>query len=172
MTWIILQFVLLSGLVVLPRLFKSHNRHVARFHVEMTRNVSARKVCVQMMLIVLLLFHFVYMNGHPEDFGILFSTIECAILLSFKTADKWLRLLVDKRRVFFLQALVTVIIGFVPHLFTLSVTNAVFLLATLIYPASKELTKPEEGIIGHNQGTIPEEVADNNQENHHAELPQ
>lgn len=88
MTWIILQFVLLSGLVVLPRLFKSNNRHVARFHVEMTRNVSARKVCVQMMLIVLLLFHFVYMNGHPEDFGILFSTIECAILLSFKTADQ------------------------------------------------------------------------------------
>ena len=43
-------------------LYKSRRPFMARFYTAMTRSAKARKLYVQVLLIVLLLFHYVYIS--------------------------------------------------------------------------------------------------------------
>ena len=79
MTWIILQFIFLALPFVLPMaLYKSKHRFMVKFYDTMTRSAKARKLYAQVLLILLLLFHYVYTCGHPGEFGVVPSTIVCA----------------------------------------------------------------------------------------------
>lgn len=53
------------------------------FYMAMARSGNARKLYVQVWLICLLLFHYVYACGHMGEFGILLSTGVCAAMFSF-----------------------------------------------------------------------------------------
>ena len=108
------------------------------------RDAKARKFYAQLLLVLLLLFHYVFTNGHIGEFGVVLSTIVCAVMFSSKRVDKWLRYLLDRPRAFAVYALVAVVIGFVPHLYTMAVTIAFILLAVLFYPSSKSLSEPED----------------------------
>lgn len=79
-------------------LYKCRRPFMATFYHAMTRSAKARKLYVQVLLILLLLFHYVYTVGHPGEFGVLPSTALCAVLFSFKRADRWLRALCDRLR--------------------------------------------------------------------------
>ena len=61
------------------------------FYMAMARSGNARKLYVQVWLICLLLFHYVYACGHMGEFGILLSTGVCAAMFSFRRTDNWLR---------------------------------------------------------------------------------
>ena len=52
-------------------LYKSNKRCMAAFYMAMARSDKARKFYVQIWLICLLLFHYVYACGHIGEFGIL-----------------------------------------------------------------------------------------------------
>lgn len=52
-------------------LYKSRHPFMAAFYDAMTRSAKARKLYVQIVLILLLLFHYVYTGGHPGEFGVL-----------------------------------------------------------------------------------------------------
>lgn len=91
---------------------------MAKFHVAMVRSAKARRLYTQIVLVLLLLFHYVFTNGHIGEFGVVLSTIVCAVMFSSKRVDKWLRYLLDRPRAFAVYALVAVVIGFVPHLYT------------------------------------------------------
>lgn len=173
MTWIIWQFLFLALLLVLPWvLYKSGHRFMARFHDAMIRSVGVRKFYAQFLLVILLLFHYVYTGGHPGEFSVVFSTAVCTALFSFRRADRWLRSLTDRPRTFVGFALTASVIGFVPHLYTVAVTIAFLLLASLFYPATRALSGLEDG-SGKPGGTeLPVTSAGCNQENHHAKLPQ
>ena len=137
MTWIILQFIFTALPFVLPMaLYKSKRRFMATFYDAMTRSVKARRLYVQ----VLLLFHYVYTCGHPGEFGVVPSTIVCAALFSSRRTDRWLRGLLDRPRAFATFALAAVVIGFVPHLYTVAVTAAYLLLAALFYPSVRVMS--------------------------------
>lgn len=85
MTWIILQFLFLAmPVAITSALYKSNRRFMDRFYERMVRNEKARKLHTWVLLTVLLLYHYVYTNGHPGEFGIVFSTIICAALASYK----------------------------------------------------------------------------------------
>lgn len=56
---------------------------MATFYMAMARSGNARKLYVQVWLICLLLFHYVYACGHMGEFGILLSTGVCAAMFSF-----------------------------------------------------------------------------------------
>lgn len=89
MTWIILQFVFLAMPVVLPALlYRSRRCFMARFYDKMVWSEKARRLYAHVLLIVLLLFHYVYTSGHPDEFGIVPSTIVCAAWASFRRADR------------------------------------------------------------------------------------
>lgn len=73
---------------------------MATFYMAMARSGNARKLYVQVWLICLLLFHYVYACGHMGEFGILLSTGVCAAMFSFRRTDNWLRRLLDRPRDF------------------------------------------------------------------------
>lgn len=142
MIWNILQLIFcLVPFALSPALYKSRRPCMAKFYDAMSRSVKVRKLYMQVLLILLLLFHYVYTVGHPGEFGILPSTAVCAVLFSFKRADRWLRALCDRPRAFGTFALAALAIGFVPHLYTMAVTAAYLLLAALFYPSVRVMTE-------------------------------
>lgn len=169
MIWIICQFLFLALPVVLVQvLYKSGIRFTANFSEALRRHLRARKLYTQMQLVLLLLFHYVYTKGHPGEFGVVLSTILCAMLASHKRTDRWLRVLQDRPRRFVSFALAALAIGFNPHLYTLSVTVSYILMAALFYPSTEEQSKGKEKQEGLRtlpcQGTGDDGLL----ENHHA----
>lgn len=68
MTWIFLQLVFPLLLLFVPIvLYKSSNSYMTRFYIAMLRNKAARRLYLQTLLIVLLLFHYIYVSGHFGD---------------------------------------------------------------------------------------------------------
>ena len=99
MTWILLQLIFPLLLLLVPvTLYKRGNRFMIRFYMAMLRSSAARKLYLQTLLIVLLLFHYIYVSGHFGEFGVLFSTILCGILFSHKRAERWLHLMKAHRQ--------------------------------------------------------------------------
>ena len=144
---------------------------MANFYEAMTRSAKARKLYVQVVLILLLLFHYVYTNGHTGEFGVVLSTIVCAVMFSFKRVDRWLRSLLDRPRAFVKLALAALVIGFVPHLYTMAVAVSFLLLAALFYPSARIMSEWNDmhkiaGWVKH-----PEGLAQSYHSDHHAKLP-
>lgn len=140
MTWILLQLIFPLLLFIVPTvLYKCGNRFMARFYMAMLRSSAARKLYLQTLLIVLLLFHYIYVCGHFGEFGVLFSTILCGILFSHKRAERWLCLLKAHRQLYFRMAVCSMAMVAIPHLYTMAVTIACLLLAAAFYPSASIL---------------------------------
>lgn len=105
----------------------------------MLRSLAARKLYLQTLLIVLLLFHYVYVSGHFGEFGVLFSTILCGVLFSHKRAERWLRLLKAHLQLYFRMTVFSMAMVTIPHLYTMAVTIAFLLLAAAFYPSASML---------------------------------
>ena len=105
----------------------------------MLRSSAARKLYLQTLLVVLLLFHYVYVSGHFGEFGVLFSTILCGVLFSHKRAERWLRLLKAHRQLYFRMAVFSMAFVAIPHLYTTAVTIAFLLLVAAFYPSASIL---------------------------------
>ena len=159
--------------VVLPALlYRSRRCFMARFYDKMVWSEKARRLYAHVLLIVLLLFHYVYTSGHPGEFGIVPSTIVCAAWASFRRADRWMRGLLDRPKRFVWFALLALVIGFVPHLYTMAVTIAFVLLAALFYPSVRVMTEFQDiGIISEWM-KFPRLLAESYYDHHHAILPQ
>ena len=72
MIWNILQLIFCAMLFAVPMaLYKSNRTFMARFYNAMVYREKARRLYVQILLILLLLFHYVYACGHVGEFGIL-----------------------------------------------------------------------------------------------------
>lgn len=172
MIWIILQLIFCAmPFAVSLVLYKNRCRFMATFYEAMTRSAKARKLYVQVLLILLLLFHYVYTSGHSGGFGIVLSTIVCAAMFSFQRVDRWLRSLLDRPRVFVRLALAALVIGFVPHLYTMAVTVSFLLLAALFYPSARIMSEWNDmhkiaGWVQH-----PGKLAESYHSDHHAKLP-
>ena len=140
MTWILLQLIFPLLLFLVPvTLYECGNRFMTRFYTAMLRSSAARKLYLQTLLIVLLLFHYVYVSGHFGEFGVLFSTILCGVLFSHKRAERWLRLLKAHRQLYFRMAVFSMTMIAIPHLYTEAVTIAFLLLAAAFYPSASIL---------------------------------
>ena len=91
MIWIVIEMLFPALLIILPMsLYRSNLFFMAKFYLRMAGSESARKLYVQCMLIFLLLYHYVYAGGHFGEWGVLISTIPCAVLFSFRRADRWM----------------------------------------------------------------------------------
>lgn len=152
-------------------LYKSNKRCMAVFYMAMARSDKARKLYAQIWLICLLLFHYVYACGHIGEFGILLSTGVCAAMFSFKRTDNWFRKLLDCPRAFVILALAAVVIGFVPHLYTLSVTITFLLLAALFYPSVRVMSECKDAEKRTEWVKSSQTLSESYYDNHHAGLP-
>ena len=136
MTWILLQLIFPLLLLLVPvTLYKRGNRFMTRFYMAMLRSSAARKLYLQTLLIVLLLFHYVYVCGHFGEFGVLFSTILCGALFSHKRAERWLHLMKAHRQLYFRMAVFSMAMVAIPHLYMMAFTVAFLLLAAAFYPS-------------------------------------
>lgn len=144
MTWILLQLVFPLLLLIVPLvLYKSSNSYMTRFYIAMLRNKAARRLYLQTLLIVLLLFHYIYVSGHFGEFGVLFSTILCGILFSHKRAERWLHLMKAHRQLYFRMAVLSMAMVAIPHLYTMAVTVAFLLLAATFLSVCFHLVRME-----------------------------
>lgn len=109
---------------------------MTRFYLRMTALVAARKLYRLSLLILMYVFHFLYLCVHYNDIGIVASTIAFAMFFVFMDVERWLQRLHEERTPFRIAALVAVVFAFTPHLFTLAVTISFVLLAALFYPSS------------------------------------
>lgn len=142
MIWIIIEMLFLTLLMVLPlTMYRTNRLFMAKFHFGMVGKKNARKLYAQSLLILLLLYHYIYAGGHFGEWGILISTMLCAVLFSFKRADKWLHQLHEDRKSFVLTAFLALVICAIPHLHTTAVTLAFLLLAAMFYPSCRVLTE-------------------------------
>lgn len=140
MTWILLQLIFPLLLFLVPvTLYECGNRFMTRFYTAMLRSSAARKLYLQTLLIVLLLFHYVYVSGHFGEFGVLFSTILCGALFSHKRAERWLHLMKAHRQLYFRMAVFSMAMVAIPHLYTMAFTVAFLLLAAAFYPSASIL---------------------------------
>lgn len=146
MIWIIIELLFPTLLIVLPlALYKRNCLFMTKFNLKMTASESVRKFYTQCFLILLLLYHYVYAGGHFGEWGIVLSTVPCAVLFSFKRAERWMHKLHDNGKCFILTALLALAICAIPHLHTLAVTLAFLLLAAMFYPARGVLIEREVG---------------------------
>jgi len=138
MTSLLLQFVFIVLLVILPMaLYRSRRSFMAVFYRAMTDNAQARKFYTQVLVVLLLLFHYVYTTGHPGQFGTVLSAIVCAAMFSARRTDRWLRKLLDRPKAFVACGVFALAVCIVPQLFTLSATVSYILLAALFYPSAE-----------------------------------
>ena len=161
MKWLVLQFVFLALPVILPMaLYRNRRPFMAAFYRAMTGNVKARKLYSQVLVVLLLLFHYVYTTGHPGQFGTVLSATVCAAMFSARRTDRWLRKLNGRRKAMVIFGGTALAICAAPQLFTLSVTISYLLLAALFYPSGRILTEWEDRDRRLYLSEHPDEMAD------------
>ena len=135
------------------------------------RDAKARKFYAQLLLVLLLLYHYAYTNGHPSGFGVLLSTGACAALFSSRRTGRWLRGLSGRPRAFAGLALAAVAIGFVPGLYPVAVTAAYCLLAALFYPSARAMSECDGKEVEPGRAEPPATSAVPHRYDHRAGLP-
>ena len=144
MTSLLLQFVFIVLLVILPMaLYRSRRSFMAVFYRAMTDNAQARKFYTQVLVVLLLLFHYVYTTGHPGQSARYCLHRMCRHVLRRRT-DRWLRKLLDRPKAFVACGVFALAVCIVPQLFTLSATVSYILLAALFYPSGRVLAEWED----------------------------
>ena len=92
MTSKILFIILMSAFFFVPMfLHRSRRQFMTRFYLRMTALVAARKLYRLMLLILLYVFHFLYICVHYNDIGVVASTIAFAIFFVFMDVERWLQ---------------------------------------------------------------------------------
>ena len=129
-------------LIAVPMgLYRSERSFMAKFYLAMLRSENARKCYANILIVLLLLFHYVYVCGHSGNYGALLSTIFVAILWSKKRTMRWLSQLHEERQLFVGLSILTMAIVAVPHLYTLSMSVAFLLLAAAFYPSLRGMSE-------------------------------
>ena len=129
---------------------------MSRFYLMMAGLETARKFYAQLLVVFLLAFHFIYVSGHPGEYGVLLSTVLSVLLCPFRRADRWLHRIHEECRAFVLVALLALAAGFIPHLYTMAVTAGFLLLAALFYPSHTALNGWKDGQIREHWRKHPE----------------
>lgn len=92
-------------------------------------------------------------------------------MFSFRWTDNWLRRLLDRPGAFVTLASVALVIGFVPHLYTLAITIAYLLLAALFYPSVRVMSECKDTGTLSGWAKHPGMLSESYHDNHHANLP-
>ncbi len=142
MTWRIIELLFPALLIVLPwALYGSRRPRMAKFHLRMVSSERTRRLYVRSMLVLLLLYHYIYVSGHVGEWGVIPSTMLSAVLISFSLSDGLLRKLNADRKTCMPVGLMAVAIAMLPHLYTVGIVLAFLLLAAMFYPSDRVLAQ-------------------------------
>ena len=159
MIWIVIEMSFPALLIILPMsLYRNNRLFMAKFYLRMAGSESARK-------------YYVYAGGHFGEWGVLISTIPCAVLFSFRCADRWMHRLHEDKKRFVMAALITLVICAVPHLHTTAFTLAFLLLAAMFYPSCRVLSEWQDEDTRKHLKENPKTMSEHYYKHHHANLP-
>lgn len=130
--------ILLPVLVLLFSLFyyKTGGKRMTKFYVHMACHHSWRKFYTFMLLLVLLLFHFSYVNIAQSVYDLAPSSVAFIFLFSHRFTERIIYYL-QSRRTLFVSAIIAIVCLFVPFFFSTAVTIEILLFGAIFYPSRK-----------------------------------
>ena len=130
--------VLFPVLLLLFSLFsyKAAGKRISKFYVSMAHRHSWRRFYTLMLLLILLLFHFNYVNIAQSVYDLAPSSVAFIFLFSHRFTERIIYYL-QNRRVLFVSAIIALICGFIPFFFSTAVTIEVLLFGAIFYPSRK-----------------------------------
>lgn len=116
-----------------------------KFYRRMTFSLSARKLFVSLMMLLMLTFNFCYLQSHGVNWALGLGTILCLSMFSFR---------ITERSLFWLQARLGLGLGFIamltcviePAIWPLSMNLYIFSIGSVFYPSGnliRQLRSPE-----------------------------
>lgn len=137
-------------LAVVPAIcYKKNSTIMQKFYLRMTFSYHCRKLYTLILLMAMILFHYTAHEMMPGEYGVMGSSVLMLVFFRFKCADKILHTLHEKRKMNFIALVTIVVFMFTPHLYTLSITVTMILLAANFYPSNQVLYKslmPDDGM--------------------------
>ena len=130
--------ILLPVLVLLLSLFcyKADGKRMTKFYVHMACRHSWRKFYTLMLLLILLLFHFNYVNIAQSVYDLAPSSVAFIFLFSHRFTERIIYYLHSGRELF-LSATIAIVCLFVPFFFSTAVTLEILLFGAIFYPSRK-----------------------------------
>lgn len=130
--------ILLPVLALLPALFcyKADGQGMTKFYVHMVCRHCWRKFYTLMLLLILLLFHFNYVNIAQNVYELAPSSVAFIFLFSHRFTERIIYYL-QNRRMLFVSAIIAMLYLFVPFFFSTAVTIEILLFGAIFYPSRK-----------------------------------
>lgn len=127
---------LIATLVILPIIaFRRNSRWMLRFCFYMTMSHNVRKFFCYNLLLAVILFHFVYYNTYHTEWGLMVSSIPMFMMFYTRGVEYMLMRLNDNRKEMWIISILTLMVLFTPHLFTLGITYTIVLIGAVFYPS-------------------------------------
>ncbi len=130
--------ILLPVLVLLLSLFsyKGDGKRITKFYMYMACRHCWRKLYTLTLLLILLLFHFNYVNVAQNVYDLAPSSVAFIFLFSHHFTERIIYYL-QSRRTLFVSAIIATICLFVPFFFSTAVTIEILLFGAIFYPSRK-----------------------------------
>lgn len=130
--------ILLPVLLLLLSLFcyKADGKKMTKFYVYMAYRHCWRKFYTLMLLLILLLFHFNYVNMVQSVYDLAPSSVAFIFLFSHRFTERIIYYL-QSRRTLFVSTIIAIICLFVPFFFSTAVTIEILLFGAIFYPSQK-----------------------------------
>jgi len=138
MTALFLLLAFCLGLFVLPMVTYKKYR---KFMVAMAYSEKCRLFCICLTGILIIGFHLIYYAAQPHDMGIMISTIFLFASLATKHMLELFEYISSNRKLYIAIGLSTVVLAFIPYMFTTSVTFAIALIGISLLPTVRQIHK-------------------------------
>lgn len=130
--------ILLPVLLLLLSLFcyKTDGKRMTKFYVCMACRHCWRRFYTLILLLILLLFHFNYVNMAQSVYDLALSSVAFIFLFSHRFTERIIYHL-QNRRTLFVSAIIAMVCLFIPFFFSTAVTIEVLLFGVIFYPSRK-----------------------------------
>ena len=130
--------ILVPVLVLLLSLFsyKADGKRMTKFYVRMTCRQCWRRFYTLILLLILLIFHFNYVNMAQSVYDLAPSSVAFIFLFSHRFTERIICYL-QNRRTLFISAIIAMVCLFIPFFFSTAVTIGVLLFGAIFYPSRK-----------------------------------
>lgn len=114
--------------------YKKDGRWMNAFYRRMSFHDVARRLYVQLVMLLLILFQFIQIQTHISVIDTFIPLIITALLIRFSMAE--LVFYAIKRRKVMVSVCLLVLVGlFIPHCFSMAVAVGILLVASIFYPS-------------------------------------
>lgn len=139
MAWILLQFISPVLIILIScSIYKRQGAIMENFNLRIAWSSSYRKLFMLVVLLLLLIFHFICLNGQCSMVGLVPSSLFVLVLFSYKYSH-WILNQLHKPKLMFSAFVATLVFLFVPGMYSSAVTLGIILVASLFYPTKEKL---------------------------------